>query len=115
VEALIAAISDVLVDVPRVNVASVSQRNTVFPGPHRVLVQVGDTIGRTLPQVAKGQVGHRDTLDYVGSHDLLGRFGSNVGVEHPGSVGELYIHQGFGEAQAQATYLADLGVYPVPL
>jgi hypothetical protein len=115
VEALIAAVSDVLIDIPRVNVARVSQRNTVFPGPHRVLVQVGDTIGRTLPQVAKGQGGHRDTLDYVGGHNLFGPFGSNVGVEHPGSVGELDIHQRFGEAQAQATNLADLGVNSVPL
>jgi hypothetical protein len=80
-----------------------------------VFVEVGNTFRGGLSQVAQGEVGHRDALDYMGSYDCFGSFWGHVGVKDPGSVGELYVHQGFGETQAQTTYLADLSTDPVPL
>jgi hypothetical protein len=73
---------------------------------------VGNTVVRSVAQIAQGQVGGRRALAQVGGDDFIHHVRGDIAVEHPRSPGDLDVHQRLGEAQAQAAHPADLSRYP---
>ena len=112
----VTAVGDVLVQVGRVNVAGVPQGNALFPGPHRMVVQMGDAVGGLIPraQVAEGVFGDGPPAGNMLRHDALRQFGGNIAVENARAAGQLHIQQRLGETQPQRADFRHIGGCAAP-
>ena len=78
-EPLVAAGRDVVVDVGRVDVAAVAERDAHLRLEHRQVEQPGDALDSAFAPGAQGQVGAGVVADQVVAHDLGRESGVRLG------------------------------------